>query len=49
MCVQVLVIKYDVMLKVGTYNMSPPATSKMSCCLCCGDVARESGMVVCVY
>ena len=29
--------------------MSPPATSKTSCCLCCGDVAREVGDVcVCV-
>ena len=25
--------------------MSPPATSEMSCSLCCGDVAREVGDV----
>ena len=44
-CEQILVIKYDVMLK----DMSPPATSKTSCSLCCGDVAREVGDVcVCV-
>ena len=41
MCVQILVINKDVMLKVGTYDMSPPATSKTSCSLCCDDVARE--------
>ena len=44
-CEQILVIKYYVMLK----DMSPPATSKTSCSLCCGDVAREVGDVcVCV-
>ena len=43
-CEQILVIKYDVMLK----DMSLPATSKTSCSLCCGDAAREVGDV-CVF
>ena len=50
MCMQILVIEYEDVLKVGTICMSPPATctSKTSCSLCCGDVAREVGYV-CVY
>ena len=50
-CEQILVIEYEDVLKVGTISMSPPATctSKTSCSLCCGDVAREVGNVcVCI-
>ena len=42
-CVCKLVIKYGDVMKVSTIHtcpMSPPATSKLSCC---GDVAREVG------
>ena len=43
LCVCKLVIKYDDVMKVSTINTCPCHLAKLSCSLCCGDVAREAG------